>query len=31
LVRAIGATVVTANLSDFEAIRKIEPFELERA
>jgi predicted nucleic acid-binding protein len=29
--RAIGATVVTANLSDFEAIRQIEPFELERA
>jgi predicted nucleic acid-binding protein len=29
--RAIGATVVTANLSDFEAIRLIEPFELEQA
>ena len=29
--RTIGATVVTANLSDFEAIRQIEPFALERA
>ena len=29
--RAIGATVVTANLSDFEAIREIAPFALEPA
>jgi predicted nucleic acid-binding protein len=29
--RAIGATVVTANWADFEAIREIDSFELERA
>ena len=29
--RAIGATVVTANFSDFVAIREIVPFALERA
>ena len=29
--RVIGATVVTANLPDFVAIREIEPFALERA
>jgi predicted nucleic acid-binding protein len=29
--RAIGATVVTANVGDFEAIRQIDPFALERA
>lgn len=27
--RAIGATVMTANVTDFEAIRKLEPFSLE--
>jgi predicted nucleic acid-binding protein len=29
--RALGATVLTANHADFEAIRRIEPFALERA
>jgi predicted nucleic acid-binding protein len=29
--RTIGATVITSNLGDFEAIRQIEPFALERA
>ncbi|HVV49286.1 MAG TPA: PIN domain-containing protein [Polyangia bacterium] len=29
--RALGATVVTANHDDFEAIRRLEPFALERA
>jgi predicted nucleic acid-binding protein len=27
--RELGATVVTANLDDFEAIRKVEPFAIE--
>jgi predicted nucleic acid-binding protein len=29
--RSIGATVVTSNVRDFEAIRRIEPFALEEA
>jgi predicted nucleic acid-binding protein len=29
--RFMGATVVTANVSDFEAIREVEPFALQRA
>ncbi|HEY6478331.1 MAG TPA: PIN domain-containing protein [Polyangia bacterium] len=29
--RALGATVLTADHADFEAIRRIEPFALERA
>jgi predicted nucleic acid-binding protein len=29
--RSIGATVVTTNVRDFEAIRRIEPFALEEA
>jgi predicted nucleic acid-binding protein len=28
--RAVGATVMTANVSDFEAIQQVEPFDLER-
>ena len=29
--RALGATVVTANIADFAAIREVEPFSLARA
>jgi predicted nucleic acid-binding protein len=28
--RAVGATVVTANLADFEAIREVQPFALDQ-